>query len=570
MNLLREPTVCIPGKATSQRRKWQGAEAPPGSKSRARTYGSPRNLGRPCRLQTDSRSGVTGDHPQALGRRSVHARERNKRCTLVPPSEGNEATWEGRQGVGVAHKTSEEGEPSPRDPSEERGGQMNGHLEGKMARQQSSSTVSTKLQMVAELSREHPQRVWTNLAHHIDLDFLRAAFTRVRKDCAPGIDGQTAADYATNLDANLTALLARFKAGTYRAPAVRRVYIPKDDGRLRPIGIPTFEDKILQLSVAMVLGAIYEQDFLPCSYGFRPRRSAHQALEELFQGLQGMWGGTVIKLDIASFFDEMSHAHLRCFLDRRVQDGVIRKAIDKWLTAGALESGQVLRAARGSPQGGVISPLLANIFLHEVLDTWFEREVRPRMRGRCVLVRFADDAVLAFASEQDARRVFTILPKRFARFGLQLHGDKTRLVPFSSPRRGCGLTVMDSNHDAGSFDFLGFTHYWGLSRKGSDVVKRRTAKTRFRRALRDINRWCRANRHEKLAIQHSVLSAKVRGHYGYFGIQGNWQRLNSFRHAVRRIWCKWLGRRSRKAYMSWERFAHLDRRYSLPWPTVTF
>jgi len=439
-----------------------------------------------------------------------------------------------------------------------------------MAGQQCPRTVSTKLQMVAELSRQEPQRAWTNLAHHIDMDFLRAAFGRVRKDGAPGVDGQTAAEYAKDLDANLATLLHRFKSGTYQAPPVRRVYVPKDDGRQRPIGIPTFEDKILQRAVMMVLEAIYEQDFLDCSYGFRSGRSAHQALERLFRGLMDMWGGYVIELDIKSFFDAMSHAHMRTFLDKRVRDGVIRRAIDKWLKAGALEAGAVRRMEAGSPQGGVISPLLANVYLHEVLDLWFDREVRPRMHGRCFMVRYADDAVLVFETEEDARRVFAVLAQRFARFGLELHPDKTRLVPFRSPRRWSKPPANDSKNGPGSFDFLGFTHHWGRSLKGHDMVKRRTATKRFSRALRRINEWCRIHRHKYVADQHRELSAKLRGHYGYYGIRGNWERLTAFQYKVRSIWHKWLGRRSQKAGMPWTDFKRMLEQHPLPTPTVTF
>ncbi|MBK8011694.1 MAG: transcription elongation factor GreAB [Deltaproteobacteria bacterium] len=253
-------------------------------------------------------------------------------------------------------------------------------------------SVTTKLERTAKLARQAPQMVMTTLAHLIDVDLLREAYRRTRKDGAVGVDGQTAAGYAASLESNLQSLLDRFKSGTYRAPPVRRVYIPKGDGtKLRPIGIPTLEDKILQRAVVMVLEAVYEQDFLDCSYGFRPDRSAHQALERLRDVLTKMGGGVVIELDIKSFFDSMSHVHLRSFLDQRVRDGVIRRAIDKWLKAGVLEGGAVMHPNEGTPQGGVISPLLANVFLHEVLDRWFESEVKPRLAGEACLIRYADD-----------------------------------------------------------------------------------------------------------------------------------------------------------------------------------
>jgi group II intron reverse transcriptase/maturase len=265
-------------------------------------------------------------------------------------------------------------------------------LEGEMSGLQNPINVSTRLQRIAEQSRKHPERAWNTLAHHIDTDFLREAFRRVRKDGAPGVDGRSAAGYAERLDENLAALVTNLHTGGYCAPPVRRVYIPKGNGKQRPIGIPTIEDKLLQRAVTMVLEAVYEQDFLDCSYGFRPGRGAHQALEWLQRELVLMGGGYVIDVDLESFFDSLDHAALRSFLDRRIRDGVLRRAIDKWLKAGVMEDGMVQGAEAGSPQGGVISPLLANIYLHEVVDVWFEQMVKPLLRGRALMVRYADDS----------------------------------------------------------------------------------------------------------------------------------------------------------------------------------
>ena len=275
----------------------------------------------------------------------------------------------------------------------------------------------------------------TTLAHHIDLDWMREAFRLTRKDGAVGVDGQTARDYEANLEVHLRSLVERAKSGLYKAPPVRRVYIPKGKGDdLRPLGIPTFEDKVLQRAVVMVLEPAYEQDFLDCSYGFRPGRSAHQALDALWHELMAVSGGWVIEVDIRKFFDSMDHGALRDVLRKRVRDGVLLRLIGKWLNAGVLESGSVVHPGTGTPQGGVISPLLANIFLHEVVDVWFERTVKPRLRGRARLVRYADDMVMVFGREDDARRVFAVLPKRFERHGLRLHPEKTRLVRFGRPR----------------------------------------------------------------------------------------------------------------------------------------
>jgi group II intron reverse transcriptase/maturase len=261
-----------------------------------------------------------------------------------------------------------------------------------MAETLSSGSVKTRLQRIAELARERPGMVFTSLSHVIDIYFLEEAHWRTRKDGAVGVDGQTAAEYGANLRENLQSLLDRFKAGTYRPPPVRRVHIPKGDGtKTRPIGIPTFEDKILQRAGAMVLEAIYEQEFCDCSWGYRPRRSAHQALEALRDGLMEMDGGWVVELDIRNFFGELDFQTLRGFLDQRVRDGVLRRTIDKWLKAGVLEEGSVRHPELGTPQGGVISPVLSNIYLHHVVDVWFENEVKPRLQGRAMLVRYADD-----------------------------------------------------------------------------------------------------------------------------------------------------------------------------------
>ena len=431
-------------------------------------------------------------------------------------------------------------------------------------------TVSTKRQRIAELARQAPELVFTSLAHHIDIDMLHAAYVATRKDGAVGSDGQTADDYAANLEANLQSLLDRFKSGRYHAPPVRRVHIPTGDGRkTRPIGIPTFEDKVLQRAVVMVLESVYEQDFLDESFGFRPGRSAHGALQTFWEQTMKMGGGWVIDLDIQGFFDTLDHRHLRGFLDQRVRDGVLRRAIDKWLKAGVLEDGRLRRSTLGTPQGGVVSPLLANIYLHHVLDAWFTTEVQPRLRGRSVLVRYADDVVIVIEEESDARRVLDVLPKRLARFGLTMHPEKSRLVRFRRPPLGWRAgSDGDRFPPPGTFDFLGFTHYWGMARSGSWVYKRKTAKARLRRSLESVNRWCATHRHTSIAEQHQMLLWKLRGHAAYYGITGNGQSLSTFSYHVVHIWQKWLNRRSQKKAMPWRRFLRLLARYRLPRMTV--
>ena len=433
-----------------------------------------------------------------------------------------------------------------------------------MAGNQSPETVSTKQRQIAELAKRLAGVGLTTLAHHIDIEWLKEAHRRTRKDGAAGVDGQTAEEYAKKLEANLQSLLDRAKSGEhYRAPPVRRVHIPKGDGtQTRPIGIPTYEDKILQRAVVMVLEAVYEQDFLDCSYGFRPERSAHQALQAVWKATMSMGGGWVMEGDIEKFFDTVDHAKLRGALSQRVRDGVLIRLIGKWLNAGVMEEGMVYHPETGTPQGGVISPLLANVYLHEVLDVWFEREVRPRLRGRAELIRFADDFVMVFETEEDARRVAEVLPKRFEKYGLRLHPEKTRLVRFERPPTK--PPSEGGGKGPGSFDLLGFTHFWGRSWKGNWVVKRKTAKDRFSRALRRISMWCRVNRHLPIKQQHLALTRKLRGHDAYYGITGNAEALGMLRHWVRRIWRKWLSRRSWKAPLSWARMGRLLEVFPLP------
>jgi group II intron reverse transcriptase/maturase len=437
-----------------------------------------------------------------------------------------------------------------------------------MAKTPSLINISTKLERIAKLARDAPDMAFKTLAHHIDLAWLHEAHRRTRKDSATGVDRQTAEQYAANLEQNLQSLLDRAKSGTYRAPPVRRVHIPKggDGSETRPIGIPTFEDKVLQRAVAMLLEAVYEQDFKDFSYGFRPGRSAHQALEALWRQTTRLAGGWILDVDVRKFFDTLDHGHLRAILRRRVLDGVLLRLVDKWLAAGVLEAGVLTYPDAGSPQGGVISPILANIYLHEVLDTWFDREVKPRLSGRVQLVRYADDAVLFFEHERDARRVMTVLPKRFGRYGLALHPEKTKLIEFRRPDRRAPLVRAGAPTSPGTFDLLGFTHVWAKTRAGKWMVRRSTASSRFRRALRRIVDWCREHLHDELRAQQQALTQKLRGHYAYFGIPGNAEALRRFRFESIRAWRKWLGRRSQRARMSWDRMNALLRRYPLPQP----
>ena len=477
---------------------------------------------------------------------------------------------QGRREVGAPQYERGSGGTDPRDPAEQRAAPDHGTVGGKDDGDTDSRTVSTKLERIAKLAREAPDMAFKTLAHHIDIAWLHEAFRRTRKDGAAGVDRQTAEEYAANLESNLQSLLNRAKSGTYRAPPVRRVHIPKGSGaETRPIGIPTFEDKVLQRAVAMVLEAVYEQDFLDCSYGFRPGRSAHHALQALWSRCDRCAGGWILEVDVRKFFDAMDHGHIREILRRRVLDGVLLRLIDKWLNAGVLEDGGITYPDAGSPQGGVISPIIANIYLHEVLDAWFDREVKPRLSGRATLVRYADDAALFFAHERDARRVMAVLPKRFGKYSLALHPEKTRLVEFRRPDMRAPLVREGAPRRPGTFDLLGFTHFWGVSRAGKWTMKRSTAKDRFRKALARVAEWCRRHRHDSVREQQQALALKLKGHYGYYGITGNSRALSRFWHEIEGVWRKWLSRRSQRAAVRWEHMRALMKRYPLPTPRIT-
>ena len=426
------------------------------------------------------------------------------------------------------------------------------------------ANLSTKRQWIAELARSKRGQALTLLHNHIDLEWMKKAYELTRKDGVTGIDGVTANDYEANLQGNLLDLLDRIKSGRYKAPPVRRTYIPKADGSQRPLGIPTFEDKVAQRAIVMALEAVYEQDFRSCSYGFRPRRSAHDALRELYGAITRRGQYWVVEVDIRKYFDSIPHHQLRAFLDQRVTDGVVRRMIDKWLKAGVLEDGLLRLATEGTPQGGVVSPMLSNIFLHHVLDEWFEDTVRPRLLGECTLVRFADDFVMTFKNHYHAERVLGVLGKRLARYGLTLHPDKTRFIDFRPPRQGG--THPDGK--SSSFDFLGFTHTWGKSQKGKNVVRQTTAKSRLARALVTVNNWCRENRHQPVLAQHKRLSAKLTGHCAYYGITGNIRQVSKYFQQTTRLWRKWLERRARTKRLPWKCFSAFLERYPLPRATI--
>jgi group II intron reverse transcriptase/maturase len=423
-----------------------------------------------------------------------------------------------------------------------------------------SKEVYTKQQRIAELAKLHPQLSFTSLAYHIDTEWLAEAYRLTRKDGASGIDEQSVREYGENLEVNLESLLNRFKSGSYVASPVRRAYIPKNEKEVRPIGIPTAEDKILQRALVMLLSPIYEQDFLDCSYGFRLGRGVHTALQALWKTIESTNECWVIEVDIRGYFDAINHQYLREFLGKRVNDGVVRRIIGKWLKAGVMEQGTVHYDGEGTPQGGVISPLLSNIYLHEILDRWFYDEIRPRVRARTELIRFADDFVIVVDNEQEARRIENVLYKRFEKYGLTLHAEKTRVVRFNRPR--------NDDDRPESFTFLGFTHHWGKSRYGKWIVKRRTAKKKLKIAVRKVFQYCKKERHAPLEKQWKALCRTVRGHYAFYGITNNYRCINMYRRAVERAWRYWLSRRSRKYEMTWERFKKILVKYPIPKPRI--
>jgi group II intron reverse transcriptase/maturase len=427
-----------------------------------------------------------------------------------------------------------------------------------------SQTISTQLQGIAEQAVRYPDTVFNNLYHKINLDLLREAYRQVRKDGSPGVDKVTAKEYAKNLEENLSDLRERLRWGTYIAPPVERAWLDKEDGGKRPIGKPTFEDKIVQRAVEMVLYVIYDVNFYDFSHGFRKGHSQHQALRELREQCLRLNIGWIVDADVSGFFDNLDHGLLRKFIKRRVNDGGILRLIGKWLKAGVLEGEQLTYPEKGTPQGGVISPVLSNIFLHYVLDDWFVRDVQPRMKGRCFLIRFADDFVIGFEKEVDARRVMNVLPKRFARFGLSIHPEKTRLIQFRKP----GAKGSSTNGNS-TFNFLGFTHYWARSHRGYWVIKRKTRKDRVKRFLKSLWRWVRHNRHLPLKEQQRMLSIKLRGHYQYYGISGNSRALSIVLYHARRYWRYWLSRRSHKGNINWEKFLDsIMNKFPLPKPRI--
>ena len=425
--------------------------------------------------------------------------------------------------------------------------------------------MSTQIDRLTELAKEDPKRQFYSIAHMITFGALYAAFRGLRKKASAGVDGVTYEEYERGVAGNIQALHERLKNGKYQAQPLRRVYIPKENGKQRPISIPALEDKIVQKAMVEILNAIYEQDFLDCSYGFRPGRGQHQALDEMGRVICTRPTGWIREIDVTAYFDSIVREQLMEMIEKRVRDGSVLRLIRKWIQAGVIEEGRLLLSETGTGQGQTISPLLANIYLHFVLDEWFENEVKPRLRGAAHEIRFADDAVLCFQYKEDAERVMEVLPKRFAKHGLTIHPEKTRLLEFG---RYAEENAKRQGKKAATFDFLGFTYVCARSRKGKFTVHVRTMKKRFRRGLKAIADWCQENRHLPVEKQQKTLNAKLRGHYQYYGRPTNYRSIGRFFREVLHTWHKWLSRRTRGNGMTWEKYAAILRKHPLLQPRI--
>jgi len=427
-----------------------------------------------------------------------------------------------------------------------------------------SRGMSLQLLKVVERARREPEGRFHSLAHLIDVPALEQAYHRMRKDAAVGVDGVTKEQYGQGLVANLQDLHARMKAKRYRHQPIRRVHIPKEGGKIRPIGVSAFEDKIVQDALREVLEAIYEQDFLDCSYGFRPGRSPHDAVRTLDRVVHRGKVNWVLEADIVSFFDSLDRKKLKKMLEVRVADGSLLRLIGKCLHVGVLEGVELSTSETGTAQGSVLSPLLGNVYLHYALDRWFERRVKPQLHGQATLVRYADDFVIGFEFKKDANRVMDALGKRLEHFGLTLHPDKTRLLPFWRPPKR-----QEGGKGRATFDFLGFTFYWARTRKGRWGMTCKTRSASLRRFIGSVYDWCRRHRHLPVAAQHKALKRRIQGHFNYFGVSGNFISLLPVIEQAKRAWYKWLCRRSQRKRLTWERFADLLRDFPLPRPRIT-
>lgn len=426
--------------------------------------------------------------------------------------------------------------------------------------------MQTKLTRIAELAKQDRKLRFTSLAHLLDQQTLKECHQKLPRDKATGVDGTTKAEYEENLEERLEDLVARLKRKGYRPQPSRRTYIPKDEKSVRPLGIPSYEDKIVQKGIQQILNAIYEQDFLEVSYGFRPGRGQHMALQEVDRMLMTEPIRFVVDADIRGFFNHVDHDWLMRFLEQRIADPSLLRLIRKFLKAGIMEQGVWEETEEGTPQGGLISPILGNVYLHYVLDLWFEIEVKKGSRGKASMVRFADDFVCGFQYLEDAERFYTELVERLGKFGLQIAEEKTKII-----RLGIGSEIACKQvglRKPATFDFLGFTHYWGKGKKGKYRLKRQTSVKKFRTKVKEFNEWMRANRHEKEAELAKGIARKLNGHYNYYGVSDNYRHLQMYYGKVLTLMKKWRNRRSQKRNLTWEKVDRFLERHPLPRPRI--
>jgi RNA-directed DNA polymerase len=469
--------------------------------------------------------------------------------------------------------TNKAGQPAA-EPVEPRAGAEGNAGQQSTCRAQNRGSVSQALDRVRQAARQRKKERFTALLHHVGIDLLRKAFYALKRDAAPGVDGLTWRDYEADLEPSLRDLHARVQRGAYRALPSRRRYIAKPDGRQRPLAVAALEDKIVQRATAEVLNAIYEEDFLGFSYGFRPGRSQHDALDALIVGISSTRVNWILDADIRSFFDAVSHSWLVRFLEHRIGDPRLLRLIQKWLQAGVLEDGVVTVSETGTGQGSVISPLLANVYLHYVFDLWAQRWRRREATGDMIILRYADDIVVGFEREADARCFWDAMRERLREFALSLHPDKTRLLAFgrfaAARREWCGLGKPET------FDFLGFTMICGKSRSGGFLVQRKTRRGRMQAKLREIKGELRRRRHRPISEQGRWLKGVVTGYFAYYAVPTNNRALGSFRHHVARLWCRSLQRRSQRSRVTWDRMDKLAAawlpkpRILHPWPQQRF
>ncbi len=423
-----------------------------------------------------------------------------------------------------------------------------------------------KLALISERAQQDPKCQFTSLAHLLNERFLEHCYHRLGRDRASGMDGVTWQEYGENLEENLRDLVTRLKAKRYKPQPARRVYIPKDEHSTRPLGLPALEDKIVQKGIALILEAIYEADFLDCSYGFRPGRNCHQAVDAVDKTIMRNPINHVIDADIKGFFDNVSHQWMLEFLHVRIVDPSFLLLIRRFLKAGYIDSGLLVATEQGTPQGGNLSPILSNIFLHYVLDLWFEKRIKRQVRGKCFLVRYADDFVCMIQYQEDAWHIERALRERFAQFDLELHPEKTRVIGFGRYERE---NARRQGRHAHTFDFLGFTHFCGNSRRGKFIVGRRTSRKKFRKKSKELNLWFkRIRNHLPVKEWWPILAAKLRGHYQYYGVSGNVPGVQRFYRLALQLALKWLNRRSQRRSFSWKSFYAYLKHYPLPAPRI--